>query len=89
MPKLKIEVFEGGAPSATITIPSWLVLGAAKYLPKIAGKPLQHRVDIEQIVALASEPGASGIILDIEDHEDKDRIIISIVRDDTALPVGG
>jgi len=88
MPKLKIEVFEDGARSATITLPSWLVLGAAKYLPKIAGKPLQHRVDLEQIIALASEPGASGVILDIEDHEDKDRIIISIVRDD-ALPVGG
>jgi hypothetical protein len=88
MPKLKIEVFEDGARSATITIPAWLVVGAARFLPKIAGKPLQHRVDIEQIVALASEPGASGVILDIEDHEDKDRVIISIVRDDV-LPVGG
>ena len=81
MPRLKIEVFEDGAPSATITIPSWLVLARRKYLPKIAGKPLQHRVDLEQIIALASEPGANGVILDIEDHEDNDRIIISIVGD--------
>ena len=84
MPRLKIEIFEDGAPSATITIPSWLVLGTAKYLPKIAGRPLQHRVDLEQVMALASEPGANGVILDIEDHEDKDRIIISVVGDDAA-----
>jgi hypothetical protein len=40
MPRLKIEVFEGGTPSATITIASWLVVGASKMLPKIAGKNL-------------------------------------------------
>jgi hypothetical protein len=86
MPKLRIEVFEGGARSATVTMPSWLVTAAADFLPRIAGKPLQHRVDIERILALANEPGANGTILEIEDHQDRDRIVISVVGDDTMLP---
>jgi hypothetical protein len=86
MPKLRIEVFEHGARSATITIPSWLVTIAADFLPRIAGKPLQHRVDIERIVALANEPGAYGTILEIEDHQDKDRIVISVVGDEARIP---
>jgi hypothetical protein len=86
MPKLRIEVFEDGARSATVTMPSWLVTAAADFLPRIAGRPLQHRVDIERILALANEPGANGTILEIEDHEDKDRIVISIVGDEARLP---
>ena len=81
MPRLKIEVFEGGTPSATITIASWLVVGASKMLPKIAGKSLQEHIDIEQVAALANHANASGVILDIEDHEDKDRVVISVVAD--------
>jgi hypothetical protein len=81
MPKLKIEVFEGGAPAATITIPSWLVTGASKLLPKVVGKELREHIDIEQIVQMANDPQASGTILEIEDHKDNERIVISIVGD--------
>jgi hypothetical protein len=81
MPRLKIEVFEGGTPSATITIASWLVVGASKMLPKIAGKNLQEHIDIEQVAALANDANANGVILDIEDHEDKERVVISVVAD--------
>ena len=49
MPKLRIEVFEDGAPSATITIPSWLMVAASKMLPRMAGKSLQDRIDLEQL----------------------------------------
>ncbi len=80
--KLKIEVFEDGARSATITIPTWLVAGASKMLPKIAGKDLKEHIDIDRIVEMAQEPGASGVVLDVEDHEDNDRILISIVGDE-------
>ena len=68
-----MKIFEDGAPSATITIASWLVLGAAKYCLRLLAS-LQHRIDIEQVVALANDANANGIILDIEDHEDKDRV---------------
>jgi hypothetical protein len=33
------------------------------------------------VAALANDANANGIILDIEDHEDKDRVVISVVAD--------
>jgi hypothetical protein len=86
MPKIRIEVFEDGSRSATITVPGWLLAGASKMLPKIAGKSLKEHIDIEQIAALMQDPQASGVLVDIEDHEDNDRIVISIVGDE-AKPV--
>ena len=53
--KIKIDVFEAGAPSATITIPMWAVKGASKLLPKIAGKAMKEQVDIDQLIALAQD----------------------------------
>jgi hypothetical protein len=84
MAKVKIEVYEGGVPSATISIPLWVMTSASELIPKLAGKKLQQRVDIEEIIALIKDPQASGSILEIEDHQAKDRIVISIVGDETA-----
>jgi hypothetical protein len=81
VPKLRIEVFEGEARAATITIPSWLVTGASRLLPKVAGKELREHIDIEQIVQMANDPQARGTILEVEDHKDNERIVISIVGD--------
>jgi hypothetical protein len=81
VPKLRIEVFEGGAPAATITIPSWLVTGASKLLPKVAGKELRQHIDMEEIVRMANDPQARGTIIEVEDHKDNERIVISIVAD--------
>ena len=86
MPKLKIQVFEAGSPSATITVPSWLMVAASKMLPRMAGKSLQEHIDLEQLVALANDPNANGVIVDIEDHQDNERVVISIVAD-AAKPV--
>ena len=79
MAKVKIEVYEGGVPSATISIPVWVVTGASELIPKLAGKKLHDRVDLEEIIALIKDPRASGSILEIEDHQAKDKIVISIV----------
>ena len=86
MPKLKIQVFEAGSPSATITIPSWLMVAASKMLPRMAGKSLQEHIDLEQLIALANDPIANGVVVDIEDHQDNERVVISIVAD-AAKPV--
>ncbi len=48
--------------AATITLPTWLVAGASKMLPKIAGKDLKEHIDIEGIIAAAQEPGANGVV---------------------------
>jgi hypothetical protein len=84
MAKVKIEVYEGGVPSATISIPVWVMTSASELIPKLAGKKLRDRVDLEEIIALIKDPQASGSILEIEDHQAKDRIVISIVGNETA-----
>ena len=82
MAKIKIEVRERGKPAATITVPLWMVRGAKGLLPKAAGRALQDQIDIDAIVRAAGQPGANGVILQIEDHEDGDMITISIVGDE-------
>jgi hypothetical protein len=84
MAKVKIEVYEGGVPSATISIPVWVMTSASELIPKLAGKKLRDRVELEEIIALIKDPQASGSILEIEDHQAKDRIVISIVGNETA-----
>jgi hypothetical protein len=87
MPKIKIEVYEKGTPSATITIPGWLVTGASKLLPKVAGKELQDRIDFDRLVELLKDPRASGVVMEVEDHKGGERVVISIVAEETrALP---
>jgi hypothetical protein len=87
MPKIKIEVYEKGAPSATITIPGWLVTGASKLLPKVAGKDLQDRIDFDRLIELLKDPRASGVVMEVEDHKSGERVVISIVADEArALP---
>jgi hypothetical protein len=82
MPKVRIEVFEGGTPSATITIPIWLVTGASKLLPKIAGKQLQEHIDISGFAQLIKNAQANGAVLEIEDHKSNERFVVSIVGED-------
>jgi hypothetical protein len=83
MAKMRIDVHEHGVPSASIAVPLWVLKGAAKVLPKIVGKKLMDQIDVDQIVALADSPQASGVILEIEDHKSSERITISVARDET------
>lgn len=73
---IKFEVFERGTPSASITIPLWLVRGASQLLPKQV-----EGVDIDQIVKLVENPPENGILLEINDHKAGDRVVISVVSD--------
>ncbi len=82
MTKIRLDVFEGGAAAATITIPVWVIRGASKMLPKFAGKELRDHIDIDRIVKMTRDPEASGVVLDIEDHAGNERVVISIVRDE-------
>jgi hypothetical protein len=86
MTKIKIEVFEGGTPSATITVPVWVVRSAAKLLPKIAGKELREQIDIEQVIELTKNPQAKGVVVEIEDHKENQRVVVSIVGDEAPAP---
>lgn len=81
MEKIRIEVHEGGLPTATITIPLWLAKWVPKVAPNIATQMASEKIDFNEILELVKTNPAEGVILDIQDHEDKDRIIISIVHE--------
>src|SRR5262245_36739200 len=83
---LKIDVTEAGKPAATISIPIWMVKGAAKLVSASAGKALGEKVDIDRLVALATDQQANGVLIDIEDHQSQDRVVISLCREPGAGP---
>lgn len=79
MAKLRIDVQEAGKPSATFDIPLWMARGAEIILPDSAGKNLRDQIDLDRLVAAASAPGMDGILLEIEDHTDGEKVTISLV----------
>ncbi len=83
MAKFRIEMFESGAPSATITVPTWLVTGASKLFPKIAGQALQEHIDLDELIAMAKASEANGELIELADHKSDERIVISIVGPET------
>ncbi len=81
MAKIKIDVLEGGKPSATITVPLWLARGATGLLTKAAGDKFCSQIDVAQVLRAAESPEARGVILEIEDHQGGDKVSISVVAD--------
>jgi hypothetical protein len=84
MAKIKIEVLEAGKPAATIIIPLWLAHGASKILSRTSGKKLRNKIDFDAILKAAGDPEAHGVILQVEDHEDGDKVTISIIGNGAA-----
>ncbi len=79
MQKVKIEVYEDGKPSVTISVPGWVISGAANLLPKVAGQRLEERVDLRELKEMLKNPQASGTLIEVEDHNAGDRIVISVI----------
>jgi hypothetical protein len=77
MAKVKIEIFEGGSLSATVSVPIWLMTGAADLLPK----SVAERVDIDQLSRALKNPPAGGKLLEVEDHAAGERVVISMAAD--------
>jgi hypothetical protein len=90
--KIKIEVFEKGTPSTTVTVPGWVVRSAATLLPRLAGESVREHIDIDQIMELSKDPNVNGVILEVEDHKSNQRVVISIVGEEAetrVLPAPG
>ena len=85
MAKIRIDFEESGKPAATITVPLWLARGASGVLSSVSGGDLGDLIDIDHIIREADNPAANGVILEIEDHEDGEKITISILRDEHPL----
>ena len=79
MANLKIRVFHGEEPEATITIPDSALKVAQKLIPRKAAEAMQDKgVDLEEIIKLAENPEAMGTLVEIEGHGKNERIIISL-----------
>ena len=70
---LKIQIFEEGASVATISIPLSLAKTASKLMPK-----RMQDVSMDEILKLAENPPQNGVLLQLEDHRDNSRLVISV-----------
>ena len=81
MANLKIRVFKGGEtePETTITIPGDVLKVASKLIPKRAATALQNMgVDLDEIIKLSTDPEIQGTLVEVEEHKEKERIVISL-----------
>ncbi len=79
MKNIKIEVIENGVLETTVKIPL-VVLKIAKHLipKKYIARLEEKSIDINSFIEVASNPELSGMLIQIEDHSDKQIITISV-----------
>ncbi len=81
MADLKIRVFKVGEaqPETTVTIPGGILKVATNLIPKQAAAALRDKgIDLDEIVRLSSTPGFSGTLVEVEDHKENQRVVISV-----------
>lgn len=79
MKNLKIEVFEGDRKEATIKIPVAVLRVASKLIPSKHLSSLEKSdVSLSEILEAAASPEVSGRLIEIEDHQDNERVVISV-----------
>ncbi len=79
MANLKIRVFRGSEPEATITIPGSALKVASGLIPKAAAEALHNKgIDLDEIMKLAENPDALGQLIEVEGHTSNERIVISL-----------
>lgn len=79
MKTLNIELFEGDKKEATIRIPVAVLNLASKFFPqKYLSSLDKSDVSLPEIIEAASNPKVSGRLIEIEDHKDNERVVISV-----------
>ena len=81
MADLKIQVFKSGEekPETTVTIPGDIIKVAYKLFPKRVATALQDNgIDIDKMINLATNRRAQGTLVEVEEHKEKKRIVISL-----------
>jgi hypothetical protein len=81
MANLKIRVFKGGEtePETTVTIPGDVLKVASKLIPKRAATALQNKgIDLNEIIKLSTDPEIQGTLIEVEEHKENERIVISL-----------
>jgi hypothetical protein len=78
---LFIRVFENNEkkPTQTVTIPLGVLKLARNFIPNRAKAALDKEgIDLDQVMGLADQQEAPGVLLEVDDHKKKRRIVISI-----------
>lgn len=79
MRSVKIEVFDGEEREATTTIPVAVLRVAAKLFPRKYLSSLENNdVSLSDILEAAASPEVAGRLIEIEDHQDNERVVISV-----------
>ncbi len=81
MANLKIRVFKDGEkePETTVTIPGNVLKVASKLIPKRAATVLQNKgIDLDEIIKLSTDPEIKGTLIEVEEHKENERIVISL-----------
>lgn len=79
--RLFIRVYENNEkkPAQTVTIPLGVLKLARSFIPNRAKAALEKEgIDLDQVMGLADQQEAPGVLLQVEDHKKKRRVVISI-----------
>ena len=79
--RLFIRVFENKEknPTQTVTIPLGVLKLARSFIPNRARAALEKEgIDLDQVMGLADQREAPGVLLEVEDHKKKRKVVISI-----------
>ena len=78
---LFIRVFENNEkkPAQTVTIPLAVLKLARTFIPNRAKAALEKEgIDLDHVMGLADQQEAPGVLLNVEDHKKKRKVVISI-----------
>jgi len=78
---LCIRVYENNEkkPAQTITVPLAILKVARSLIPKRAKEAMEKEgIDLDQVLGLAEQQDAPGVLLEVDDHKRKKRVVVSI-----------
>lgn len=79
MKNICIEVYEGDEKASTIRIPVAVLRVASKLFPsKYMSSLDRNEVSLSDLLEAASSPDVSGRLIEVEDHKDDERVVISV-----------
>jgi hypothetical protein len=78
---LIVRVYESNEkkPAQTVTIPLGVLKVARGFIPDRAKAALEKEgIDLDNVMGLAEGQEAPGVLLEVEDHKKKRRVVVSI-----------
>lgn len=70
---------EDQEPKLTVTIPGLVLKIGSKLIPASAHQAMKEQgVDMEEIIRLSKNPEARGTLMEVENHEEKERVVIGL-----------